>query len=91
MRALRTIFQVAVALLVVAAACPAQKAEMSNAEYIKQAVSAAPQAIAEGAGVVRIEKEPQFPFDNRAAYIHFVSIAGERQLFIRERVTRVEQ
>ena len=32
MRALRTIFQVAVALLVAAAACPAQKAEMSDAE-----------------------------------------------------------
>ncbi len=61
MRALRTILQVAVSLLVVAAACPAQKAdqkaEMPDAEYIKQAVSAAPQAIGESAGVVRIEKD----------------------------------
>jgi hypothetical protein len=61
MRALRTIFQVAASLLVVAAACPAQKAdskkEMSDADYIKQAVSAAPKAVGEGAAVVRIEKD----------------------------------
>jgi hypothetical protein len=47
----------ALSLLMVAAACPAQRAEMSDAEYIKLAVSAAPQAIGEGAGVARIEKD----------------------------------
>jgi hypothetical protein len=61
MRALRIVFQMAASLLLVVAACQAQKAdrksEMSDAEYIKQAVSAAPQAVGEGAAVVRIEKD----------------------------------
>jgi hypothetical protein len=60
MRAFRTIFQVAVSLLAVASVCSAQadsKKEMSDADYIKQAVSAAPNAVGEGAAVVRIEKD----------------------------------
>jgi hypothetical protein len=50
-------FQVAVSLLVIAAATQAQKAEMSDAAYIKKAVTAAPKAIGDGATVVRMEKD----------------------------------
>lgn len=57
MRALNTISQLAVSLLVVAAAAQAQKAEISDAAYVKLAVTAAPKAIADGAAVVRMDKD----------------------------------
>ncbi len=57
MRALRTMSQIAVSLLVIAAAVQAQKAELSDAAYIKQVVSAAPKAVGDGAAVVRMEKD----------------------------------
>ena len=57
MRALKIISQIAVSLLVIAAAAQAQKAELSDAAYIKQAVTAAPKAVGDGATVVRMDKD----------------------------------
>ncbi len=57
MRALRTMSQLAVSLLVIAAAAQAQKAEISDAAYVKLAVAAAPKAIGDGAAVVRMDKD----------------------------------
>ena len=57
MRALKTMSQIAVSLLVIAAAVQAQKAEMSDAAYIKLAVTAAPKAVGDGAAVVRMDKD----------------------------------
>jgi hypothetical protein len=57
MRALRIVSQLAVSLLVIAAAAQAQKAEMSDAAYTKLALTAAPKAIADGAAVVRMDKD----------------------------------
>src|SRR5215467_11157883 len=57
MRGLRIFFGVTAWLLALVAACPAQKSDMSDAEYTKQAVAAAPQAVGEGAAVVRMEKD----------------------------------
>ena len=48
---------IAVALSMLAAAAPAQKAEISDADYTAQATSAAPKAIGEGATVVRMDKD----------------------------------
>jgi hypothetical protein len=57
MRALRTIVTFAVLLLLTAAVTPAQNAEMSDADYVKQALSAAPQAIGDAAGVIRMGQD----------------------------------
>jgi hypothetical protein len=57
MRALRIVSQLAVSLLVIAAAAQAPKAEMSDAAYTKLALSAAPKAIADGAAVMRMDKD----------------------------------
>jgi hypothetical protein len=57
MRALNKISQLAVSLLVIAGLAQSQKAEMSDAAYIKQAVTAAPTAVSDGATVVRMEKD----------------------------------
>ena len=56
MRALRTIFAVAVSAFFIAAAAKSQQKQMSDSEYIAQVLSAAPEAVAKGAAVVRMEK-----------------------------------
>jgi len=56
MPGLRKILPVAISLLMVIAAARAQK-EPSDAEYTRQALSAAPSAVAEGAAVVRMGPE----------------------------------
>jgi len=54
---LRTIFAVAVSLLTIAASAKTPQRELSDAEYTTQALSAAPKAVANGAAVVRVEKD----------------------------------
>ena len=54
MHPLRTIFAVAVSLFAIAATCKTQPAETSDSDYIAQALSAAPKAVAKGAAVVRM-------------------------------------
>src|SRR2546425_7943306 len=56
MRTLTTMFAVAVLLCAIAGTAKAQ-AQMSDAEYTKKALSAAPAAVAEGAAVVRFDKD----------------------------------
>jgi hypothetical protein len=56
MRASKIIFVGAVLLLLIGAAANAQQKQMSDTEYIAQALSAAPEAVAKGAAVVRLEK-----------------------------------
>ena len=55
MRALA--YGVAISIAVVAATSWAQPPDTSDSEYIKQALSAAPEAVAKGAAVVRLDKE----------------------------------
>src|SRR5712692_3804709 len=57
MRALMTIFAVAVSAFFFAAAANTQQKQTSDSEYIAQALSAAPEAVAKGAAVVRVEKD----------------------------------
>ncbi len=65
MRTLNTIFAVAVSLFAIAATAHAQQAatphpqqgQMSDSDYIAQALSAAPEAVAKGAAVVRAGKD----------------------------------
>jgi hypothetical protein len=57
MRELRMMFALAVSLLAIAAPAKAPKGQMSDAEYIAQALSAAPKAVAKGAAVVRVEND----------------------------------
>ena len=57
MRAFKTIFAVAVLLMVIAAAAKTQQKQTPDSEYIAQALSAAPEAVAKGATVVRLEKD----------------------------------
>jgi hypothetical protein len=56
MRALRTIFVVAVLLILIAATANTQQKQSSDSEYIAQALSAAPEAVAKGAAVIRVEE-----------------------------------
>ena len=56
MRALRIVSQCIVSLLVIAAAAQAQKPEMSDAAY-KLALTAAPRVIADGAAVMRMDRD----------------------------------
>lgn len=56
MRTLKTISAVAVSLFLVAATAIAQEKQMTDSEYITQALSAAPEAVAKEATVVRVEK-----------------------------------
>lgn len=56
MRGAKITLAVAVAALFVAAGARTQQKQTSDAEYIKQALSAAPEAVAKGAAVVRIEE-----------------------------------
>ena len=57
MRAFKTIFAVAALLMVIAAAAKTQQKQAPDSEYIAQALSAAPEAVAKGAAVVRVEKD----------------------------------
>src|ERR1022692_411176 len=57
MRALRTIFTFVILLLLISTVTPAQNAEMSDADYVKQALSAAPKAIGDAASVIRMDKD----------------------------------
>ena len=57
MRALMTILAVAVSALFIADAANTQQKQTSDSEYITQALSAAPEAVAKGAAVVRVEKD----------------------------------
>jgi hypothetical protein len=56
MRALRTIFVVSVLLILIAATANTQQKQSSDSEYIAQALSAAPEAVAKGAAVIRAEE-----------------------------------
>jgi hypothetical protein len=56
MRALKTVFAVAVLLFLIAAAADTQQKQISDSEYIAQVLSAAPEAVAKGAAVVRMDK-----------------------------------
>jgi hypothetical protein len=57
MRPLRTVLAIGLALLAVAALINAQEKQISDAAYVKQALSAAPDSIAREARVVRMEKD----------------------------------
>ena len=57
MRTLTASFAVAVSLLMVAGLAEGQKKSSSDAQYIAEALSAAPKPIAKNASVVRIEKD----------------------------------
>ena len=57
MFAFRTIVAVTVSLNAIAASAEAQQKQMSDSEYIAQALSAAPEAVATGAAVVRVQKD----------------------------------
>ncbi len=56
MRALKMIFQIAVSLVMFAAAANAQQG-MTDAEYTRKAASAAPKAVGQDATVVRFDKD----------------------------------
>jgi hypothetical protein len=56
MRALKTVFAVTVWLFLIAATADTQQKQMSDSEYIAQVLSAAPEAVAKGAAVVRMDK-----------------------------------
>jgi hypothetical protein len=55
MRVLKATLTVAVVALCIAAVSRTQQKEMSDAEYMKQALSAAPEAVAKDAGVMRMD------------------------------------
>lgn len=57
MHPLKKVFAVVVTLFISSATSVAQQKRVSDSEYIAQALSAAPQAVAKGATVVRVEKD----------------------------------
>jgi hypothetical protein len=57
MRAYKGIFTVAGSLLLFAGLAEPQKKDVTDADYTKQALSAAPKAIADGATVMRMDKD----------------------------------
>jgi hypothetical protein len=57
MCALRTIIQIAVSLVFIAAVANAQQGQMPDSDYIRKAVSAAPRAVGNDATVIRMEKD----------------------------------
>ena len=57
MRALRTAFMVVASISFVGRAAEAQQKPLSDSEYIAQALSAAPEAVAKRAAVVRMEAD----------------------------------
>lgn len=54
---MRALYVLAISIAVLAATAWAQPRDKSDSEYIKQALSAAPQAVARGAAVVRVSKD----------------------------------
>jgi hypothetical protein len=56
MRVLKTIFAVAITAFFVAVAAKTQQKKPSDSEYIAQALSAGPEAVAKGAAVIRVEE-----------------------------------
>ena len=56
MKTFATIFAVVVSLFAVAVTASARQGQLSDSDYIAQALSAAPEAVAKGAAVVRAEK-----------------------------------
>jgi hypothetical protein len=57
MRALRTVFAVAVSLLVIGTTAKTQQGQVSDSEYSAQALAAAPESVAKEAAVVRMEAD----------------------------------
>jgi hypothetical protein len=57
MRVFKIVFAGAVLLFLIGATAHAQQTEMSDSKYMAQALSAAPEAVAKGAAVVRVEKD----------------------------------
>jgi hypothetical protein len=57
MRGLKPMITVAASMLLIAAAANTEQKELSDSEYTKQALSAAPEAVAKGAAVMRVEKD----------------------------------
>src|SRR5216683_7067572 len=57
MRTFKIIFAGVVLLLLIGATGNAQQKQMSDSEYMAQALSAAPRAVAKGAAVARVEKD----------------------------------
>jgi hypothetical protein len=57
MRTLITIFAIAILLLATGATASPQRGQLSDSEYIAQALSAAPKAVAEGSAVIRPDKD----------------------------------
>jgi outer membrane receptor for monomeric catechols len=57
MRSLTVFFAVAVLLIVAGSTAMAQTGQISDSEYMTQALSAAPEAVAKDAAVVRVEKD----------------------------------
>lgn len=57
MRAFRVMFTLVALPLLLSTVTRAQNAEMSDADYTKQALSAAPKAIGDAAGVIRMDKD----------------------------------
>ncbi|MBZ5654794.1 MAG: hypothetical protein LAO56_05895 [Acidobacteriia bacterium] len=55
MPSLKTIFAMVVSIFLIAATATTQPKQVSDSEYLAQALSAAPEAIAKGAAVVRVE------------------------------------
>jgi hypothetical protein len=55
MPSLKTIFAMVVSIFLIAATATTQPKQVSDSEYLVQALSAAPEAIAKGAAVVRVE------------------------------------
>jgi len=56
MRALKIMFVVAVSAFLIAVTAHTQQKQTSDSDYIAQALSAAPEAVAKGAAVVRVEE-----------------------------------
>jgi hypothetical protein len=56
MRTTKMLFVIAVAALFIAAGTRTQQTQASDAEYIEQALSAAPEAVAKGAAVIRMQE-----------------------------------
>jgi hypothetical protein len=56
MRTTKILFVIAVAALFIAAGTRTQQEQASDAKYIKQALSAAPEAVAKGAAVIRMQE-----------------------------------
>lgn len=54
---LKAIFALAALLIVIAPTAQTQQTQSSDSDYVAQALSAAPEAVAKGAAVIRVEKD----------------------------------